>query len=163
MCPSYLMKTPAGLVVLASKAVGASQVEEHHGASRGHTARVAHGDLLPCCGWTDGYITKKQKTLVLWGSKAKIKQGLTTFDWLVSFIRSCRKKTSHYQKPFQLGSGDGGGDGRGGGRVESLLTLFLFTSWLGHGHVANILWTEVSDGVRYPVQWNQGLSSIEVT
>lgn len=49
------MKTPAGLVVLAPQAVGASQVEEHHGASRGHTARVAHGDLLPCCGQTEGH------------------------------------------------------------------------------------------------------------
>lgn len=60
-CPGYLMKTPAGLVVLAPQAVGASQVEEHHGASRGHTARVAHGDLLPCCGQTDGHTLKNTK------------------------------------------------------------------------------------------------------
>lgn len=52
--PGYLMKTPAGLVVLAPQAVGASQVEEHHGASGGHTAGVAHGDLLPRWGQTQG-------------------------------------------------------------------------------------------------------------
>lgn len=43
------MQALARLVVLAPQAVGAAQVEEHHGPSRGHTAGVTEGGLLPCC------------------------------------------------------------------------------------------------------------------
>lgn len=43
------MKAPAGLLILAPQAIGASQVEQHHGSSRGHAAWVTHRNLLPCC------------------------------------------------------------------------------------------------------------------
>lgn len=41
-------------------------------------------------------------------------------------------------------------------------TLVLLAGQHPHGHVSDILWIEVSDGIRDPVQGNESFSSIEV-
>lgn len=43
---TYLIEAFASLLVLAPQAVGAAQVEEHHGPSRGHATGVKQWRLL---------------------------------------------------------------------------------------------------------------------
>lgn len=51
------MQAFAGLIILAPQAVGAAQVEEHHGLRCCHTAGVKQRHLLSCC-TTGSHITQ---------------------------------------------------------------------------------------------------------
>lgn len=100
---TYLIEAFASLLVLAPQAVGAAQVEEHHGPSWGHATGVKHRRLLAWFAQTH----KTQKPILKKCIKLLLKLGissagmvalrgymatdqhrLTRLNGLVSFVRS---------------------------------------------------------------------------
>lgn len=64
---AYLVETFTSLLVLAPQAVGAAQVKEHHGPSRGHATGVEHRSLLACSANTHTHKEKQPKSLLSQG------------------------------------------------------------------------------------------------
>lgn len=101
---TYLIEAFASLLVLTPQAVGAAQVEEHHGPSWGHATGVKHRRLLAWFAQThktkdnfkkciklllkQGIRLNSEGMVALRGYMATDQHRLTRLNGLVSFVRS---------------------------------------------------------------------------